>query len=273
MSVLRWLLVFGLTAYFAALLLVFVFQRSFLYLPDRQEITPVEAGLNDFAAVEIGAKPGAMTSWWRPPAKADSPIIIMFHGNGGALAGRSGLYSAIAGQDYGMLAAGYPGYGGNPGSPSEQGLLQTADANYQWLLGKGYKPSRIVIAGQSLGTGVAVWLAKRHRVAGLLLQSPYTSMADMAAKQMPFFPARYLIEDRYDSLSRVADVQMPVAWIHGRDDVLIPLAMGQKLFDASNTPKCSYIIPGAGHNDIPDRQVADYFRKNVRAMVEDGTCA
>jgi hypothetical protein len=273
MSILRWLTFFGLTAYFAALLLLFLFQRSFLYHPDRSAITPAQAGLRDFAAVQIGAKSDSPTSWWRPPAQPGGPVIIIFHGNGGALAGRSNLYATIAGVDYGVLAVGYPGYGGNSGSPSEQSLFQAANANYQWLVSNNYKPDQIIIVGQSLGTGVAIWLAANNRAAGLILQSPYTSMADMAAKQMPFFPARYLIKDKYDSMARIGAVQMPVAWIHGAEDALIPAAMGQNLLNAANQPNCSFIMPAAGHNDMPDNEVGAHIRKNVRAMVSDGRCA
>jgi uncharacterized protein len=272
MGVVKWLTVFAATAYLAALVLLFVFQRNFLYLPDPSPTTPEQAGLTGFEAVRITPEPDALVSWWRPPARVDAPVLIFFHGNGGALAGRAGLYRAIAGEDYGLLAVGYPGYGGNPGHPSEASLFRAADANYRWLTGKDYRPEQIVIAGQSLGTGVAVWLAREQPAAGLLLQSPYTSMADMAAKQMPLFPARYLVKDRYDSISRIRAIDTPVAWVHGRDDTLIPLAMGQRLFDAAGEQKCRHILSGAGHNEMPDRDVAGFFRANIEAMVARKSC-
>jgi uncharacterized protein len=272
MGILKWLTVFVATAYVATLAALFLLQRNFLYLPDPSPTTPEQAGLNGFVQVQVSPEPDAITSWWRPPATADAPVVIFFHGNGGALANRAALYKAIAGENYGLLAAGYPGYGGNPGRPSEASLFQAAEANYRWLTGNGYRPEQIVIAGQSLGTGVAVWLASEQPVAGLLLQSPYTSMADMAAKQMPYFPARYLIKDRYDSISRIAAIKAPVAWVHGGDDNLIPLAMGQRLFDAAGEPKCRHILKDAGHNDMPDAEVARFSRANIEAMAVQGRC-
>jgi uncharacterized protein len=272
MKALKWIAATAAIAYLIVLLTLFIFQRSFLYAPDRNATTPANAGLADFAQIRVEAKHGALTSWWHPPVKADAPIILIFHGNGGALAGRAMLYKGIAGKDFGILAVGYPGYGGNPGTPSEQSLYGAAQANYDWLIAKGYKPEQIIIAGQSLGTGVAIWLAHTHPAAGLLLQSPYTSMVEMAARQMPFAPAQLLLKDRYDSLSRIGQIKMPVAWIHGRDDSLIPLAMAKRLFDEANAPKCSHIIPGAGHNDMPDAEVATFFRLNVEAMVKEGKC-
>jgi uncharacterized protein len=272
MNVLKWIVAATAVVYLILLVTLFVFQRSFLYAPDRNETTPANAGLTDFAQIRINSKPDVLTSWWHAPVKADAPVILIFHGNGGALAGRAKLYEGIAGKDFGLLAVGYPGYGGNPGAPSEQSLYQAAQANYDWLIAKGYKPKQIIIAGQSLGTGVAIWLAQKQPAAGLLLQSPYTSMVEMAAKQMPFAPAQLLLKDRFDSLSRIGQIKMPIAWIHGRDDTLIPLSMAQRLFDAAKKPKCNRIIPEAGHNDMPDGEVATFFRLNVEAMVKEGKC-
>ena len=237
MKALKWIAATVSLAYLTILLVLFLFQRSFLYAPDRSATTPAHVGLTDFIQVRIAAKPDTLTSWWRAPAKSDAPVILIFHGNGGAPAGRAELYKALAGDDFGLLAVGYPGYGGNLGTPSEEHLFQSAQANYNWLMAKGYKADQIIIAGQSLGTGVAIWLAQSHRAAGLLLQSPYTSMIDMAQKQMPFAPAKLLLRDRYDNLSRIGGIKMPIAWIHGRDDSLVPLVMGQRLFRAAHAPE------------------------------------
>jgi uncharacterized protein len=272
MQALKWIAATAAATYLIVLIALFIFQRSFLYAPDRNPTTPANAGLTDFAQIRVEAKPDALTSWWRAPVKADAPIILILHGNGGALVGRAKLYQGIAGKDLGLLAVGYPGYGGNLGAPSEQSLYQAAVANYDWLIAKGYKAEQIIVAGQSLGTGVAIWLAQTRPAAGLLLQSPYTSMVEMAAKQMPFAPAQLLLKDRFDSLSRIGQIKMPIAWIHGRDDTLIPLAMAKRLFDAAKAPKCSHIIPGAGHNDMPDKEVATFFRLNVETMVKKGKC-
>lgn len=272
MKVLKWIAETAVIIYLTILITLFIFQRSFLYAPDRNATTPANVGLADFAQIRIEAKPDALTSWWRAPLKANAPVILIFHGNGGALAGRARLYESIASKDFDLLAVGYPGYGGNPGAPTEQSLYQAAQANYDWLIAKGYKPEQIIIAGQSFGTGVAIWLAQTNPAAGLLLQSPYTSMVDMAAKQMPAAPAQLLLKDRFESISRIGQIKMPVAWIHGRDDNLIPLAMAKRLFDEANSPKCSRIILGAGHNDMPDEEVATFFRLNVEAMVKEGKC-
>ncbi len=263
-----WLLAIIISLYLALLAYLFAEQRSFLYFPDEKQVLPAASGLPDYKAVKIGTS----TSWWRPPATADAPIIIHFHGNGGGIAGRGYIYSALAGKDFGILAAEYPGYGGNRGKPTEGALFASAQAAYNWVVAQGYPPQRIVIVGQSLGTGVAVWLASRNRAAGLMLEAPYRSMTEMAGNRMPFVPARLLLLDQYDSASRIDRVRMPVAWVHGGRDTLIPVTIGQSLFDAAKTEKCSHIIAEAGHNNLWDYDISTFFRANAQAMVSEGKC-
>lgn len=259
--------------YIAVVAVAYFNQRSFLYHPDTKRYTPAQAGLEDFQEVAIDIPEAHLVSWWRPPADPDEPIIIAFHGNGGALADRAGHYADIAGKDFGLLTVGYPGYGGNGGEPSEAAFFKTALANYDWLIGQGYKAQNIVILGQSMGTGVAVWLAEKRPSAGLVLQSPYTSIVDMAAIQMPFIPAKLLLKDRFDSLSRISGIKVPIGWIHSRKDELIPFAMGEQLFAAVRSRKCKLTLNMGGHNDMNSSAVADFARRNAAAMVKDKNCS
>jgi fermentation-respiration switch protein FrsA (DUF1100 family) len=259
--------------YVAIVALAYFNQRSFLYHPDTKRYTPSEAGLDDFQEIAVNGPEATLVSWWRPPAEPDGPVIIAFHGNGGALADRADHYAEIAGKDVGLLTVGYPGYGGNTGKPSEDAFFRTALANYDWLIGKGYKSQNIVILGQSMGTGVAVWLAEKRPSAGLVLQSPYTSIVDMAAIQMPYIPAKLLLKDRFDSLSRISRINVPIGWIHSRKDELIPFAMGEKLFAAALSRKCKLALNEGGHNDMNSFAVADFARRNAKAMVRDKNCS
>jgi uncharacterized protein len=258
--------------YSAVVLIAYLNQRSFLYFPDTRRTTPAAVGLREFEEIKVASPSGDLVSWWRAPLSRDAPVVIAFHGNGGALGGRAELYSALAGEDMGLLAVGYPGYGGNQGAPSEAAFFKAAQTNYDWLVAKGFKPGRIVIFGQSIGTGVAIWLATQRRSAGLVLQSPYTSMVDMAARQMPYLPARLLLADRFDSLSRIDGLRVPIGWVHSRDDELIPLAMGKRLFDAIESRKCSRILASGGHNNMSTPEVADFVRRNAVSMVNGRQC-
>ncbi len=258
--------------YLILLVLVYLIQDSFIYHPDTKASSPEKAGLEGFSEIKIKASDHILTSWWHPPADETKPVILHLHGNGGALAGRASIYAELATSGAGVLAVGYPGYGGNAGEPHEYSFYQVTSLNYKWLGEQGYRPAQIVIAGQSMGTGPATWLAQRTRVAGLILEAPYTSLADMAARQMPIFPSRLLVKDKYDNLSRIAEIDMPLAWIHGEDDTLIPVEMGQQLFDAAKAPKCAFRIEDAGHNDLWQKGAREIVTEQASAMVGEGEC-
>ena len=263
---------FLLGLYLLAMLAMFLLQSRLIYHPDTRALTPQQAGLAGFSAVHIKTGDLTLTSWWHPPSGDGQPVIVYMHGNGGALAGRAALYRELAASGAGVLAVGYPGYGGNPGKPSEESLVDAASYNYAWLAEQGYPDARIVIAGQSLGTGPAVWLATRHNARGLILEAPFTSMIDMARRRVPFFPVYWLVNDSYDSVGHIAAITMPLVWIHGEDDALIPVAMGQRLFDAAPKRKCAFRIPGAGHNDLWQHGAGGIVSRQAAALVKTGEC-
>lgn len=254
--------------YLLVLAFAYSFQRSLLYFPDQYVLSEQELAGTGFDTVKITAEgSGELQSLWRGPADQTKPVIIHFHGNGGSLAPRLSIYEAMAQDGAGVLAVGYPGYGGNPGAPSEETLYLAAQANYDWLIAEGHTPDRIVIAAQSLGTGVATWLASENEAAGLIVEAAYTGMDDMAQRQFSFLPAKRLIKDRYRSLDRISSIDMPLSWIHGTNDELIPFAMGQRLFDAARDPKIAYPIKNGGHNDLWMRGIDRVVRSDAKRFV------
>lgn len=257
--------------YLLLVALAYSFQRSLLYFPDQIILSEKELGEARFDAVRIAAEgSGELISLWRAPADKTKPVIIHFHGNGGSLAGRLTIYQAMAQGGAGVLAVGYPGYGGNPGAPSEEAFYTAAQANYDWLIAEGYRADRIVIAAQSLGTGVATWLASRNEASGLILEAAYTGMDDMAQKQFSILPAKMLIKDRYRSLDRIDQINMPLSWIHGTNDDLIPFVMGQRLFDAAQEPKVARPIKNGGHNDLWMRGIDALVRGDAERFASGG---
>ncbi len=158
----------------------------------------------------------------------------------------------------------------NPGAPSEEAFYAAAQANYDWLIAEGYSADRIVIAAQSLGTGVATWLASRNEASGLILEAAYTGMDDMAQKQFSILPAKMLIKDRYRSLDRIDQINMPLSWIHGTNDDLIPFVMGQRLFDAAQEPKVARPIKNGGHNDLWMRGIDALVRSDAERFASGG---
>ncbi|GAB2178238.1 alpha/beta hydrolase [Dongia sp. agr-C8] len=206
-----------------------------------------------------------LRSWYFRAARIDMPTVLFFHGNAGDIGNHLPFAKFLIDAGYGLLALEYRGYGGNPGSPSERGLVEDGRAAYAFLNTQGIPDSSIVLFGESLGTGVAVQLAAEHPVKAVILRSPYTSIAEVAAIQLPYLGARWLVRDRFDSLAKIGLNKAPLFVFHGSDDTLIPIALGRALFAAASEPKTWLTIDGAGHNDVQtpqaERAMLDFLQR------------
>jgi fermentation-respiration switch protein FrsA (DUF1100 family) len=191
-----------------------------------------------------------LRSWYFKPARADLPTVVFFHGNAGDIGNHLPFAKFLIEAGYGLLALEYRGYGGNPGTPREAGLIADGRAALAFLNVQGVPDSGIVLYGESLGTGIAVQLAAEHQVRALILRSPYTSIAEVAAIQLPYIPARWLVRDRFDSLAKIRLSKAPLFIFHGANDALIPIALGRQLFEAAPEPKTWLTIESVGHNDV-----------------------
>ena len=204
-----------------------------------------------------------LRSWYFRAARADRPTVLFLHGNAGDIGNHLPFAKFLIQAGYGVLALEYRGYGGNPGKPREAGLIEDGRAAFAFLKAQGIPDAGVVLYGESLGSGIAVALAAEHSVHALILRSPYSSIADVAAIQLPYIPARWLVRDRFDSLAKIGRNKAPLFIFHGADDMLIPLAVGRKLFEAAPEPKTWLTIDGAGHNDVQtpgaERAVLDFL--------------
>jgi uncharacterized protein len=170
---LKWLLAIAAAIYVLAIAGLTLFQRRFLYFPDRHLSHPAEAGLSGVEELRLTADDGEILVAWHIPASKNRPVILYFHGNGGALIDRVPRFHMLAASGYGLLAVSYRGYGGSSGLPTEAGLMLDGEAAYREARTRGYEGDRIVLMGESLGTGVAAALAAVHEAAALVLDSPY----------------------------------------------------------------------------------------------------
>jgi hypothetical protein len=241
-----------LIAYAAFAAIMYVMQRSLMYFPDRQPLQPAQAGLPEMQIVRFGTADGLELMAWYRPASGERPTIVYFHGNGGNIAGRGYKVKPYLDAGYGVMLAEYRGYGGNPGSPHEAGLYADGRAALDWLAVQGVSPERLVIYGESLGSGVAVQLARERAPAALVLEAPFSSAVDVAASAYWFLPVRWLIKDRFDSVAKIGAVRAPLLLIHGERDHVVPVRFGRRLFDAAAEPKEAIFLPQGGHNDLPD---------------------
>ncbi len=187
---------------------------------------------------------------WVRSGAVDAPVVLFFHGNAESAAQNLPLAGEIAAFGFDVFLAEYRGYGGMSGHPSETGLMEDAEAALAAVRAAGTPPGRLVLAGRSLGTGVAVALAEASPPAVLILVSPYTSFTDLGRRMVgPLAPL--LVLDRFDSLSRIRSLPCPVVVIHGTRDETIPFEMGERLARAA--PKGRLVtMTGATHNDMPD---------------------
>jgi fermentation-respiration switch protein FrsA (DUF1100 family) len=199
------------------------------------------------------------------------PVLLWFHGNAGHLADRYQIIRQLVQLPAEVFILDYRGYGRSEGSPSEQGLYMDGQAAWDYLVDdRGIAPQRIVLFGRSLGGAVAVDLAGRPgvRPAGLIVESSFTSVPDMAAAVMPIMP-RVLIRTKMDSISKISRIDLPKLIVHSRDDDIIPIGHGRSLFEAAGDPKQFLELRGMSHNDIDLSVGGEYFatmRRFVRGL-------
>lgn len=239
-------------AYAALCVGLYALQRRFIFVAGGVRPDPVAYGVPQVRVLTVRTADGLdLNAWYLPPARADGAVALFLHGNAGSIGGRAGRVREFAAAGWGVLLLDYRGYGGNPGSPSEEGLALDARAAYDAVRGLGIAPGRVVVWGESLGSAVAVRLAREVKVAAVVLEAPFTSMADMVRRSYPFVPVDALLKDRFDTLGRIGGLDVPVFIEHGEQDGLVPPDMGDRLFRAAGTSaRAIRHIPGAGHNDL-----------------------
>lgn len=245
--------------YVALLILLLHLENTLLYPAPR---FPHPAGDWDAAylhkeEVEFASADGTKLHGWLVEHQQPQAVLMYCHGNGDCL-GFLGPYLQELRDKHRLtvFAFDYRGYGKSGGSPSEAGILADGDAAQKWLAKRtGCQPKDIVLMGRSLGGGVCVDLAAKNGARGLILQNTTTSMPDAAANIYWFMPVHRLMQNRYDSLSKIANYRGPLLQSHGTADELIPYALGQKLFAAAPCqPKQFFSIPGGNHNDEEPRE-------------------
>jgi fermentation-respiration switch protein FrsA (DUF1100 family) len=265
-------IVFGLLAGFVLITgTLWAFQDRLIYIPDRSEPPPpAQLGLPEVSAIRLATEDGlSLLAWWLPPPDAAAPVVLFLHGNAGNLAHRAGRAAAFRAAGQGALLVGWRGYGGNPGRPDEAGLVRDARAALAWLGGEGIGPARIGVWGESLGTAIALHLAASRPVpvGAVVLESPFTSLVDVARVHYPLIPAGLLLRDRFDSLSRVGAVTVPMLILTGGRDRLVPPGMGQRLAEAAGAPVETWQAPLADHNDVAaaggQRVGIDFLRRSL----------
>jgi pimeloyl-ACP methyl ester carboxylesterase len=265
-------------AYSAACIFLFTAQSKFIFFPTRAiETTPDDLQLRyQDVWLPISSKNGAVQSvhgWWIPASKSSvnqgesGKVVLYLHGNGlnvGANVEHANRFHRLG---LSVFLIDYRGYGQSQGDfPTESQVYQDAQLAWDYLVKKrGINPKQIYIYGHSLGGAIAIDLAVRHpEAAGLIVEGSFTStraMVDFQKGLYRMFPIDLLLTQRFDSIAKVDRLQMPVLFIHGTADNIVPVEMGRKLFDAAPEPKQLYIVPDAGHNNLAQFGGAEYLQR------------
>ncbi|MGB6326279.1 MAG: alpha/beta hydrolase [Methylocella sp.] len=268
MTVLKWSLACIVAIYILMIVGLAVFQRRLQYFPDRHLVDPAQAGMSGVEDLRLATADGETLVAWYVPAQDGHPLILYFHGNGGALADRVPRFRALTASGYGLLAISYRGYGGSTGSPTQKGLMQDGETAYLEARARGYGGDRIVLMGESLGTGVATALAAKHEAAALVLDSPYSSAMDVAAAHYAIFPVNWLMFDRFRSDLAIGDMHIPILVVHGDEDDVVPISLARRLFELANEPKTFMLVSGGKHLVLG---LAEVFPR-VREWIDEKTC-
>lgn len=236
--------------YLLIVAIAYAAQRRLMYFPNPARVDPVQLGLTGVSERILETPDGERLVTWVARPAPGQPTLLYFHGNGGNLTNRAIRLSRYQMAGIGVVMLSWRGYGGSTGKPSEAANLTDARFAYDRLIAEGISPRDIVLYGESLGSGIAVQLAAAVPVGGVVLDAPYTSVLELAQRGYPMLPVRWLLHDRYVSTAHIGAIKAPLLVLHGALDAVIPVRMGQALFDAAPDPKEIVVFPFGGHVDL-----------------------
>jgi uncharacterized protein len=231
--------------------LLWGFQRKLVYLPDAGPVGPAGAAVPGARDVELRTSDGlTLAGWYVPGRSPDAVTVLVANGNGGHRGLRAPLARALSDEGLGVLLFDYRGYGGNPGTPTEDGLARDVRAARAFLVEEaGVRAERLLYLGESLGAAVVTELATEHPPAGLVLRSPFVDLPAVAAEHYPLLPVRTLLWDRFPVAEQVARVDVPTTVVLGSDDSIVPPDQSRAVAGAAARLHRLVEVPGADHND------------------------
>ena len=255
-----------LVIYGSVLLILYIFQRSLMYHPDENNY------FGDKLEVEI-EKVKITTSdnidllgWFHKKDLKNLKTIVYFHGNAGKLENRIYKLNYFKEMDVNFLIIAWRGFSGNNGKPSEKGLYEDGKSTITWLKNLGLLDEDIIIYGESLGTGIAIELAQNNNYAGLILETPFTSMIEAAKNFYPYIPVGLLLKDKYKNDKKILDINIPLLVMHGEADQIVPFWMGKKIYEMANQPKYSYFTKFDDHMMEYDEKLVLALKKFIKSL-------
>ncbi len=221
------------------------FELAAVYPFDETYATPADAGAPKLVETAFETEDGARLIVWRAAASAGRPTIVYFPGNAGALKDRADRFARFVDAGFGLVAPAYRGSSGSTGAPEERLLVADAAAVVEDV------PGQLVLYGESLGAAIAIRLAAQGVGDAVVLEAPFTSLSDLVAAQFPMEDLGDTLTQKWDSLATVGAVRQPLLVIHGEADRVVPLEMGQSIFEAAGSPDKAFLpVSGHGHTAL-----------------------
>ena len=254
------LILFLLAAYILVLIYIYINQRNLLYHPEDNSYLEDKIEFNHEEIWIKTEKDIKLKSWLIKKDLKKYKTLIFFHGNAGNLLNRVHKLNELNKLDINILIISWRGFSGNLGKPTEKNLYIDAKLSVQWLNNLGVTNDKIILYGESLGTGVAVELGQNNTFNSIILESPFTSIAKAAKIYYPYLPINLLLKDRYDSIQKISKITKPVLIMHGMKDDIVPYEMGAELFQKANQPKYSYFTKNDDHMMDFNEKLLDIIR-------------
>ena len=253
-----------LAVYLLVLIFIYFNQRNLLYHPGDNNYLDdkVQFSYKEFL-IEVD-QDIKLKSWLIEKDLEKYKTLVFFHGNAGNLFNRVHKLNELNKLDINILIISWRSFSGNSGQPTEHNLYQDAQKSIEWLNNKGIKNEKIILYGESLGTGVAVELAQKNIFNSIILESPFTSMAKTAKIYYPYLPVNLLLKDKYDSINKIYKITKPILIMHGMKDDIVPYLMGVELFNKANEPKYSFFPKDDNHMMDFNDELLDKIRLFIK---------
>tara|TARA_B100001250_G_scaffold27270_1_gene22507 strand:+ start:318 stop:1118 length:801 start_codon:yes stop_codon:yes gene_type:complete len=251
-------------AYLVLLVFIYFYQRNLLYHPSENNYQNDKIQFSyDEIFIKVDEKI-KLKSWMINKNLKKFKTLVFFHGNAGELSNRIYKLNELNKLDINILLISWRGFSGNQGFPTEENLYKDAKAVIKWLNSKEVESNKIILYGESLGTGVVVEIGKKNIFNSIILESPFTSMENAAKIYYPYLPVKLLLKDKYNSISKIQRITTPILIMHGKKDDIVPFSMGKELFEKANDPKLSYFTSDDDHM----MEFNDQMLKSIKSFIE-----
>ncbi len=255
-----------LLIYASVLILLFIFQRNLMYQPDENNYFGDKLEV-DIIKVKIKTLDNIdLLGWFHKKDLKRFKTIVYFHGNAGKLENRIHKLNHFKDMGVNFLIIAWRGFSGNDGKPSEEGLYRDGNSAIIWLKSLGLSEEDIIIYGESLGTGVATEIAQNNNFAGLVLETPFTSMIEAAKNFYPYIPVGLILKDKYKNDIKIKNINIPVLVMHGEADQIVPFWMGEKIYEMANEPKYSYFTKYDDHMMEFDKNLVLALNRFIKSL-------